>query len=183
MKKIPVKKELGNTFLESVIFHLTKKRIRYKQNPKERTRLIDFATSQMVKHLPTIRETRIWSLGREDPLEKEMEIYSSTLAWKIPWMEEPVRLQSMGLQRVRHNWATSLITHEILGKMRPFHAQINSLYHSSSNNILWESKTAHKKLKPWGLAWCNPCPLWQGLQQLRTQCPWLSSRKVTWWNH
>ena len=82
MKKIPVKKELGNTFLESVIFHLTKKRIRYKQNPKERTRLIDFATSQMVKHLPTIRETRIWSLGREDPLEKEMATHSSTLPGK-----------------------------------------------------------------------------------------------------
>ena len=147
---------------------------------KERTRLTDFATSQTVKRLPTMQETWIRSLGQEDPLEKEMATHSSTLAWKIPWTEEPVRLQSMGSQRVRHDSATSLTTHEMLGKMRPFHAQINSLYHSSSNNILWEAKTAHKKLKPWGLAWCNPCPLWQCLQQLRTQCPWLSSRKVTW---
>ena len=57
----------------------------------------------MVKHLPTMRETRVRSLGREDPLEKEMATHSSTLAWKIPWMEEPGRLQSMGLQRVRHD--------------------------------------------------------------------------------
>ena len=64
--------------------------------------------AQMVKRLPAMLETRAQSLGREDPLEKEMAIHSSTLAWKIPWMEEPGRLQSMGLQRVRHNWATSL---------------------------------------------------------------------------
>ena len=64
--------------------------------------------AQMVKHLPTMRETRARSLGREDPLEKEMATHSSTLAWKIPWMEEPGRLQSVGLQRVRHYWVTSL---------------------------------------------------------------------------
>ena len=49
----------------------------------------------------------VWSLGWEDPLEKEMAIHSSTIAWKIPWTEEPGRLQSMGSQRVGHNWATS----------------------------------------------------------------------------
>ena len=52
--------------------------------------------------------TWVWPLGREDPLEKEIAIYSSTLAWKILWMEEPGRLQSIGSQRVRHDWATSL---------------------------------------------------------------------------
>ena len=62
----------------------------------------------MVKCLPTMPETRVRSLGQEDPLEKEMATHSSTLAWRIPWMEEPGRLQSMGLQRVRHNWVTSL---------------------------------------------------------------------------
>ena len=55
-----------------------------------------------------MRETWVQSLGREDPLEKEMATHSSTLAWKIPWTEEPGRLQSMGSQRVRHDWATSL---------------------------------------------------------------------------
>ena len=60
----------------------------------------------MVKHLPAVWETWVWSLGREDPMEKEMATHSSTLVWKIPWIKEPCRLQSMGLQRV---WATSLI--------------------------------------------------------------------------
>ena len=54
----------------------------------------------MVKHLPAMRETRIWSLGQEDPLEKEMAIHPSTLARKIPWTEEPGRLQSLGSRRV-----------------------------------------------------------------------------------
>ena len=56
-------------------------------------------------------DTRVWSLGREDPLEKEMATHSSTLAWKIPWMEEPGGLQFMGSQRVGHDWATSLSFH------------------------------------------------------------------------
>ena len=59
--------------------------------------------AQMVKHLPAMQETRVLFLGREDPLEKEMAIHFSTLAWKIPWTEEPDRLQSMGSQRVGHN--------------------------------------------------------------------------------
>ena len=61
----------------------------------------------MVKRLSTVWETRVRPLGWEDPLEKEMATHSSTLAWKIPWMEEPGRLQSMGLQRVGHDWPTS----------------------------------------------------------------------------
>ena len=59
--------------------------------------------AQMVKHLPTMRETRVQSLGREYLLEKEMATHSSILAWKIPWTEEPGRLQFMGSQRVRHD--------------------------------------------------------------------------------
>ena len=55
--------------------------------------------AQAVKRLPTMWETRVPSLGWEDPLEKEMATHSSTLAWKIPWTEEPGRLQSMGSQR------------------------------------------------------------------------------------
>ena len=57
----------------------------------------------MVKRLPAMLETQVRSLSREDPLEKEMATHSSTLAWKIPWIEEPDRLQSMGLQRVGHD--------------------------------------------------------------------------------
>ena len=68
----------------------------------------------MVKCLPAVWETWVRSLGQEDPLEKEMATHSSTLAWKIPWTEEPGRLQSMGLQRVRHDWVTSLCAHQVL---------------------------------------------------------------------
>ena len=57
----------------------------------------------MVKRLPTMQETWVQSLGQEDLLEKEMATHSSILAWKIPWTEEPGKLQSMGLQRVRHD--------------------------------------------------------------------------------
>ena len=57
----------------------------------------------MVKHLPTMWETWVQSLGQEDLLEKEMATHSSILAWKIPWTEEPSRLQSMGSQRVGHD--------------------------------------------------------------------------------
>ena len=59
--------------------------------------------AQTVKRQPTMLETWVQSLGWEDHLEKEMATHSSTLAWKIPWMEEPGRLQSMGLQRVEHD--------------------------------------------------------------------------------
>ena len=59
--------------------------------------------AQTVKRLPAMQETWVRFLGQEDPLEKEMAIYFSTLAWKIPWTEKPDRLQSMGLQRVKHD--------------------------------------------------------------------------------
>ena len=57
----------------------------------------------MVKCLPAMQETWVQSLGREDPPKKEMATHSSTLAWEIPWTEEPGRLQSMGSQRVGHD--------------------------------------------------------------------------------
>ena len=62
----------------------------------------------MVKYLPTVQETWLRSLGWEDSLGKEMATHSSTLAWKIPWAEEPGGLHSTGSQTVRHDWVTSL---------------------------------------------------------------------------
>ena len=59
--------------------------------------------AQTGKRLPAMQDTRVRSLGREDPLEKEMAPHSSTIAWKIPWMEEPGGLQSTGSQRVGHD--------------------------------------------------------------------------------
>ena len=64
--------------------------------------------AQTVKRLLAMRETQVRSLGWEDPLEKEMATHSSTLTWKVPWTKEPGRLESMGLQRVGHDWVTSL---------------------------------------------------------------------------
>ena len=68
------------------------------------------AVAQLVKNLPAMWDTWVRSLGQEDPLEKEMATHfnSSTLAWKIPWTEEPGRLQSMGSLRVGQDWAASL---------------------------------------------------------------------------
>ena len=59
--------------------------------------------AQMVKNLPSMQETWVQSLDREDPLEKRMTTHSNILAWRIPWTEEPGRLQSMGLQRSGHD--------------------------------------------------------------------------------
>ena len=67
-----------------------------------------FLGSSDVKCQLAVQETWVWSLGWEDPLEKEMAAHYRTLAWKIPWMEEPGRLQSMGLERAGHDWATLL---------------------------------------------------------------------------
>ena len=63
--------------------------------------------AQTVKNLPATQETQVQSLRREDPLEKEMATHSSILAWEIPWTEELDGLQSMGSQRVKHDWATN----------------------------------------------------------------------------
>ena len=62
--------------------------------------------TQLVKNLPAMEETRIPSLGQEEPLEKEMATHSSILAWKIPWTEEPGGLKSMGVTRIVHNLVT-----------------------------------------------------------------------------
>ena len=69
--------------------------------------------SQTVKNLPAIWETKVWSLGSEDPLEKGMATHCSILTWKIPWTEVPGGLQSMGSQRVRHDWATNTFTFKL----------------------------------------------------------------------
>ena len=74
----------------------------------------EILVAQTVKRLITVRETWVRSLGGEDPLEKEMTTHSNILAWKIPWMEEPSRLQSMGSQRAGHDF-TFTFTFSIVG--------------------------------------------------------------------
>ena len=68
-----------------------------------------FLVAQTIKSLSAMQETWVQSQGWDDPLEENMATPSSILAWRIPWTEEPGRLQSMGLQRVRHNWATNIL--------------------------------------------------------------------------
>ena len=81
-----------------------------------------FPSGSTVKNLPVVQETRVWSLGREDPLEEGMATHSSVLAWRIPWTEEPGRLQSTGSQRVGHDWSDLAGTHAcILTGMRWHH--------------------------------------------------------------
>ena len=68
--------------------------------------------TQMVKNLPAVQETWVWSLGQEDPLEKGMATHSSFLTWRIPRAEEPGGLESTGSQKVRHNWVTNRMVSE-----------------------------------------------------------------------
>ena len=68
---------------------------------------MDFPVAQTVNNLPAMQETRMWSLDREDPLQKGKAIHSSILAWRITWTEKPGRLQFVGSQRVRHNCVTN----------------------------------------------------------------------------
>ena len=74
-----------------------------------------FPSGSTVKNLPVMQEMQVQSLGQEEPLEEGMETHSSILAWRIPWSEEPGRLQSVGLQRVGYDWAC---THARLGENR-----------------------------------------------------------------
>ena len=68
----------------------------------------------MIKNLPAMRETRVQSLGHEDPLEKGMATHCSILAWRIPWTEEPGGLQSMGSQKVGQDFATNTFTFPVV---------------------------------------------------------------------
>ena len=93
--------------------------------------------AQMAKHLPTIQETRVQSLGWEDLLEKEMATHSSILAWKIPQTEKPGSLQSMGSQRVGHDWATSLSVYLCISGSSFIHI----ISADSDEFLLWQEYT------------------------------------------
>ena len=85
--------------------------------------------AQTVKHLSAMLETQVQSLGREDPLEKEMATHSIILAWKIPQTGEPGRLQFMGLQRVRHDWVTLLYIHIYICTHTHTHTWLSYILH------------------------------------------------------
>ena len=95
--------------------------------------------AQSVKNLPAVLETRVRPLGWEDPLEKKVATHSSILAWKIPWTEDPVRLQPMGSQRVGHDWATNTLTvHSLILDM--FCKETNTLSYSDTSRTLLSSR-------------------------------------------
>ena len=101
-------------------------------------------------------ETQVRSLGPEDPLEKEMAIYSSTIAWKIPWTEEPGRLQSMGSQRVGHDWATSLWLGASLVAQRLKH--LPTMQETWVRSLGWEDPlekevATHSSTLAWKIPW------------------------------
>ena len=96
--------------------------------------------AQKVKRLPAMWEIRVRYLGQEEPLEKEMATHSGTLAWKIPWTEKPGRLQSMGSQRVRHDWATNTF----LG-----HVCNDSCDSLVDQRIIWSLQSGRPGFDPW----------------------------------
>ena len=107
----------------------------------------------MVNNLPAVQETWVWSLGQEDPLEKKLATHSSILVWRIPWTEEPGRLQSTGSQRVRHDGATHTLT---------FHG--HTPYTGGSQ--IWTRAIWHYTACPLG---CATLALWKGKGQNWTQ--------------
>ena len=102
---------------------------------------------QTIKNLPTMQETWVWSLGWEDPLEKEMAAHSSILAWRIPCTEEPGRLQSMGSQRVRHDWKTKTYWKKLENSNRKTQ---DTPFTMALRNLLWEGYTGTAKKRSGG---------------------------------
>ena len=105
--------------------------------------------TQMVKKLPAMWETWVWSLGQEDPPEKGMATHSSILAWEIPWTEQPGGLPSTGSQRVRHDWATDTVTFTVTPY--PSSPKQVSLLQSPSRHT-WEDLPPKSKGTCWHLA-------------------------------
>ena len=136
--------------------------------------------AQMLRSLPVMWETLVQSLDQEDPLEKETATHSSMLAWKIQWMEEPVRLQSMGSQRVGHDWVTSLhffmVSPVVMYrceslKIRRLNAEELMLLNCNAGkrllSILWTVKRSNQSI----LKEINPVYSLEGLMlKLRLRC-------------
>ena len=124
--------------------------------------------AQRLKPLPAMPETWDQSLGREDPLEKEVATHSRILAWRIPWTEEPGGLQSTGSQRVRHDWVTSLSLSIIHSYRSPYmNPMATTKAHSRHQKLKWKAtRTLLKKtIKDFlgGSEAKTPCLQYRGL--------------------
>ena len=104
--------------------------------------------AQSVKHMPAMWETWVRSLDQEDPLEKEKATHSGTLAWKIPWTEKPGKLQSIGSQRVGHDWVTSLHFRLYWISRRDKEAFLNAQCKEvEENNTIGKTRDLFKKIR------------------------------------
>ena len=99
----------------------------------------------VIKNLPAVQETWVWSLGQEDPLEKGVATHFSNLAWSIPWTEEPGGVQSMGSQRVGHDWATFTHTPAELSS-----SDRKSIFFEGKENLVWKLQAGSLCLFPEG---------------------------------
>ena len=108
--------------------------------------------AQMVKNMPAVQEIRVQSLGQEDPLEMEMATHSSILAWKAPWTEEPGGLQSVGSQRVRHDWVTNTCIMLKVLYMFPYKYKVFTVFYSWNAYWICKLQKWERKLTwyPWG---------------------------------
>ena len=128
----------------------------------------------MVKNLPVIQETRVQSLGREDPLEKGMAIHSSVLDWRIPWTEEPGRLQFMGSQRVGHDWGTN--THTGSGQLSPKWSFFSCLLGFWCHEPAWLPWDSWALQGMWEISSCFYHSALLGVKSV--QCPGLYAREL-----
>ena len=113
--------------------------------------------AQMVKNLPPVWETWVWSLGQEDPLEKRMATHSSILGWRIPWREEPCRLQSMGSQR------GCLMSS---GSIHKLYCGIYSTFKWSFDEIVWGGKSSPRPTPQ--QSWLLSCGSFLGVRYKRS---------------
>ena len=148
--------------------------------------------AQMVKNLPAIREILVWSLGWEDLLEKGTATHSGIVAWKIPWTEEPGGLQSMGLQRIGHDWVprpTLLLTFTFSGTSLPVQWLRLCTAHAGGVGLIpcqgtkiphtaWWKKTNKKRIISLALLIPSIVPLYLSSSP---HCPYTKSISLSFW--
>ena len=137
-------------------------------------------------------ETWVWSLGGEDPLEKEMETHSSILAWKIPWTEEPGGLQSMGLQRIGLDWVTKLARFWMKELQMCACAAILWYFEEQGSDVVWrrlltwrgltslleKAMAPHSSTLAWKIPWTEESGRLQSMRSLRVGHDWATSRSM-----
>ena len=106
---------------------------------------VAFLVAQMVKNLPTMQKTQVWSLGQKDPLKKGIETHSSIFPWRISWTKELSGLQSMRLQRVGHNWATNTFTFKYVVAFLPRSKYLLISWLQSPSAPQYKIKSLNKK--------------------------------------